>query len=231
MTFFLNALVFLALASFTPEASAYIVVVHSGLSDSTRIIIIVVCIVVFLLLLACRIARIRQNRRTAVAATIIPVATPQAPAPNYAGQGPGGYNGYTLPPLQQGQGQYPPPQGYPQNYPQQQNYGQAYAPPAYGPGFGATDAEKGIVGTSPMTDISTNPQQPPYAAYPPPPGPPGAMYAPPPGPPDAAYPPPPGAPPGIYSPPTGYDAAPLSPVPPAHTTVCLPFLTTSPDDD
>jgi hypothetical protein len=42
MSFLLNALLYLLFASLTPEASAVIVVVHhTGLSDTTRIIIIV----------------------------------------------------------------------------------------------------------------------------------------------------------------------------------------------
>ncbi|KAJ7174238.1 hypothetical protein C8R43DRAFT_943834 [Mycena crocata] len=219
MSFFLNALLILAFGGFMPQASAYVVYVHHGISDTTRIIIIVVCIVIFFLLLACRLARVRQNRRAAQAnATIIPITT-QPNTAHYASQGPGGYNGYTLPPPPQGQGQYPPSQGYPQNYVGQAPYGQAYtpggyAPPAYGPG----DAEK-AVGTPPaMTDINVNVQQ--YPSYAPPAGPPppgGAAHAPAPalGETFASgfYSPPPGPPPA-----TGYDATPLSPVPPAHTT-------------
>ncbi|KAJ7133224.1 hypothetical protein C8R44DRAFT_22080 [Mycena epipterygia] len=54
MPFFLHALL-LALASFAPQASAVIVVVHhSGLSDTTRIVIICVAIGLFLLLTAFR---------------------------------------------------------------------------------------------------------------------------------------------------------------------------------
>jgi hypothetical protein len=103
--------------------------------------------VIFFLLLACRLARIRQNRRAAMAgAPIIPITTTQVPnAPNYATQGPGGYNGYTLP--APSQGQYPPVQGYPQNYGQQQGYGQpqAYPPGAYTPGYGPdAEAEKNV---------------------------------------------------------------------------------------
>ncbi|KAJ6570829.1 hypothetical protein DFH09DRAFT_411335 [Mycena vulgaris] len=199
MTLFLNTLGVLALASFTPTASAYIPVPHTttGLSNGTRTAVIIVCVLVFILLIACCMARNHQNRRAA-AMTIIPLATTQVYAPNPANSA--GYNAYTSPPTQ-AQGQYPPPQGY------QQSYGQPpqgmYAPPAYGPG----DADKGPDGSLP---INVNPQDSPYP-------PPGSAYAPPLGPPSVCAPPP--GPPGVYSPPTGYDAAPPpAPVPPAHTT-------------
>ncbi|KAJ7133216.1 hypothetical protein C8R44DRAFT_849415 [Mycena epipterygia] len=239
MPFFLHALLLLALASFAPQASAVIVVVHhSGLSDTTRIVIIVVAIVLFLLLCACRLARIRQNRiarESAIAAlpsVAVPVGTMQM-APNYASQGAGGYNGYTLPPP--GPGQYPPPQGYPfpnqpQNYivPPGQGQPQNYAPQGYTPPAYAPDAEKGY-GTPPANATPTFPARQPaneYAhappgVYAPPPGPPG-VYAPPPGPPSAYSPPP-----GVYSPPpgppptaavTGYDAAPITPPAPVHVS-------------
>jgi hypothetical protein len=42
MSFILQALLFLVLAQLAPEAAAYVVVVHhSGISDTTRIIIII----------------------------------------------------------------------------------------------------------------------------------------------------------------------------------------------
>jgi hypothetical protein len=79
-----------------------------------------VCVVIFILLLACRFARMRQNRKAALAAApIIPVNVTQVPNGTY---GPGGYNNYPVPPPVQGQ--YPPPQGYPQNYAPQPAYGQ-----------------------------------------------------------------------------------------------------------
>ncbi|KAJ6612833.1 hypothetical protein B0H10DRAFT_1951956 [Mycena sp. CBHHK59/15] len=124
MSFFLHALLLLALANFTPQASAYIVVVsHGGLSTTHKIIIIVVTLVILLLLIACRIARARQQRQ----ATLIPVTVMQLPpqgyapqAANYVSQGPGGYNGYTVGPPPQAQ--YPPPQ----------MHGYGPAPPVYG---------------------------------------------------------------------------------------------------
>ncbi|KAJ7133237.1 hypothetical protein C8R44DRAFT_899621 [Mycena epipterygia] len=183
MAFFPTALLLLALASFAPQASAIILVVHhSGLSDTTRIVIIFVAIVLFLLLCACRLARIRQNRiarasaLAALPSVAVPVGTTQV-APNYASQGTGGYNGYTLPlPLPPpGPRQYPPPQGYPfpgqpQNYVGQgqgqpgyyapQGYTLPYTLPAYAP-----DAEKGygmrtscsfILPTSLLSNTSTD---------------------------------------------------------------------------
>ncbi|KAJ6779240.1 hypothetical protein DFH09DRAFT_1404933 [Mycena vulgaris] len=188
---------------------------HHGLSDRTRIITVVVCIVVLLLLLACRIARIRQNRRAAAAVTsVLPIATAQAHAPNYASQGLGGYNGYTLPP----------------NYAPQPPYGQPpqgpYAPPGYGGHVGtggegapqhaarhgrqreraATAVRCLHVRMRPL--LSRDQSMIITARWP------ADAYAPPAG----GYAPPFG-PPGVYSPPAGYAAAPaLPPVSPAHTT-------------
>ncbi|KAJ7022560.1 hypothetical protein C8F04DRAFT_1137689 [Mycena alexandri] len=173
MSLSVKAFLSLVLASLAPEASAVIIVVHNGngLSDNARIAIIVVCIVLFVLLLACRVARIRQNRRAlaaGVAQPVIPVSTVQIPpnVPNYASQGPGGYNGYTLPPTQ-----------YQQGYVQPQDYqpGRVYPPPAYGPGGIGQDAEKnGFAPPAGPADTNANADQ---------------HYAPPPGPPNVSYPP------------------------------------------
>ncbi|KAJ6517286.1 hypothetical protein C8R47DRAFT_1189697 [Mycena vitilis] len=198
MSFFLPVAALLSLfASFTPASGAIIIVPasgHNGLSNTARIVIIVVCVVVFVLLLACRIARIRQNNRQTLAANGggAPGTIQMAPAANYAGQGPGGYNGYTLPSTQarystpQGQGYPQQQQGYPQA--QQQNYPpnvNAYTPPAYTPGPGG-DAEKN--GHAWQEQSASHMGAPGY-------------YAPPQGP-----------------PPSGYDAAPPAAPPAAHTT-------------
>lgn len=71
-----------------------------------------VSIVLFFLTLACRIAKIRENGRAErakreAAAPVMTAATGTPNANNYASQGPGGYNGYTLPPRPV-QAQYPP---------------------------------------------------------------------------------------------------------------------------
>ncbi|KAJ7160389.1 hypothetical protein C8R46DRAFT_1107939 [Mycena filopes] len=184
-----TTLLSLVLASLLPlEASAVIIVYHdghNGLSDSARIAIIVVAIVLFLALLTCRLLRIRQNRRALAAArATLPapaMSTTQVPAANYAGQGPGGFNGYTLPPTQQQQQQYGQ-SGYPQQQAQQQVY-----PP---PGYGGQDVEKGYNDQAPSMPMGPGDmnaaQQPQYT---------GGGYAPPPGPPNGGYYPPPVSPP------------------------------------
>ncbi|KAJ7723799.1 hypothetical protein B0H16DRAFT_1786749 [Mycena metata] len=170
-----KAFFFLVLASLAPEVSAVIIVYHSGsgLSDNARIAIIVVCVVLFVLLLACRVARIRQNRRALaarVAQPVIPVSTVQIPpnVPNYASQGPGGYNGYTLPPTQYLQGYGRPPQDY--------QPGNVYTPPAYGPGVDGVNAEKNdfALPAAGPTNTDANANQ----HYAPPPGPPNGYYPP-----------------------------------------------------
>jgi hypothetical protein len=103
-----------------------------------------VCVVIFILLLACRFARMRQNRKAALAAApIIPVNVTQVPNGTY---GSGGYNNYPVPPPVQGQ--YPPPQGYPQNYAPQPAYGQRPQdyPRSYEPqlGFQQQPSEKDV---------------------------------------------------------------------------------------
>ncbi|KAJ7742371.1 hypothetical protein DFH07DRAFT_980434 [Mycena maculata] len=208
MPFLPNALLSVALAGFTPQAAAYIAVVggrHSVLSNTGRIVVIVMCIAILLFLLTCSLERRRQNRRVAAAAAI-PVMTtqvpPNAPVANYAS----GYNGYPMPPPPQAQVQYPPPQGYPQNYGQPaqnltpgQPYNPPYSSPTYGPGAGG-EYKMPSVG-----NINSHLQQQ-YSGYAPAPGPPPRGVMP------------------VYDynlpPRNGYDAAIVSPVPQAHTTVC-----------
>ncbi|KAJ7290042.1 hypothetical protein C8J57DRAFT_1275064 [Mycena rebaudengoi] len=240
MSFILQALLFLVLAQFAPEAAAYVVVVHhSGISDTTRIIIIIVSIVLVLLIIACRVMRIRQQRAAIRNAAILPVtAQVQQPQqihqPNFASQGPGGYNGYTIP--HPPQGQYPPPQnnqgqgiygppssqgpggynGYtiplpPQGQypPPQNNQGQGnYGSPSYGPGMPTLSMEKvhSEEMTPPVTAVIAPGQQ--YPSYFPPNGSPPAHGAP------VGYTPPVEAP----HPPYLIGHTPLSPVPVAHTT-------------